>query len=64
MELFYELNSVVKTKKAHPCGSDEWKVVRMGADIKIECLKCSRVVMLGRSKFEKSVKKVLSQPPQ
>jgi len=56
----YDLGSLIKTKKPHPCGTDEWKVVRLGADIKIECTKCGRVVMLDRSKFEKRIKKVLS----
>lgn len=48
-------------KKGHPCGSNEWEVIRVGADIKIKCCNCGRIVMLERSKFEKSVKKILKQ---
>ena len=46
-------------KKGHPCGSNEWKVIRYGADVKLECLNCGRVVLLERVKFIKNVKKVV-----
>jgi hypothetical protein len=39
-----KLGDVVRLKKKHPCGSDEWQVVRLGADIGIRCLKCQRRV--------------------
>ena len=45
------------TKKAHPCGSSEWSVIRVGADIKIKCLGCGRVVMLTVSELNKRLKK-------
>lgn len=48
-------------KKQHPCGSKEWEVIRVGADIKIKCNGCDRIVMLPRSKFEKMVKKIIKQ---
>lgn len=47
-------------RKAHPCGSDLWKVVYVGADIKIKCEKCARIVMLDRPTFEKRVKKIVT----
>jgi hypothetical protein len=46
-------------KKQHPCGSYEWEVLRLGADIKIKCVGCGRLVMLPRSKFQKGVKKII-----
>ena len=52
----YSLNDVVMMKKAHPCGENSWKIIRMGADIKIECQKCGHVVMLPRREFEKKMK--------
>lgn len=55
----YELGTIVQMKKQHPCGSYQWEVIRLGADIKIKCLGCGRLVMLPRSKFEKDAKKVL-----
>ena len=54
----YEVGDIVKMKKKHPCGGTRWKVVRVGADIKITCLTCQRTVMLDRAEFEKRVKKV------
>lgn len=55
----YKLNDIVTMKKEHPCGNNEFKIVRVGADIKIECLKCGRLVMLPRVEFNKKIKKVI-----
>ena len=55
------LGDVVRLKKKHPCGSDEWQVVRLGADIGIKCLKCQRRVLLERSTFERRVKDFISR---
>lgn len=55
----YKLGSVVVMKKGHPCGFNEWEVTRIGADIKIKCLKCSRQVMFPRIEFNKKIKKVI-----
>lgn len=49
----------MKMKKVHPCGSYNWEVIRMGADIKIKCQGCNRIVMLSRSEFEKRMVKVI-----
>lgn len=46
-------------KKAHPCGSRDWLVLRVGADFRLRCLGCGREVMGPRSKFEKNVKAVV-----
>lgn len=54
----YDMGDIIEMKKTHPCGSKNWEIVRMGADIKIKCCGCDRIVMLPRSKFEKSAKKV------
>ena len=58
-KLDYELGDIVETKKAHPCGSKEWKIIRMGADIKIKCMGCDHVVMIPRIKFNKMIKKII-----
>lgn len=55
----YELNSKIKTKKAHPCGGDIWQIIRVGADIKIKCEKCGRVVMLSQTEFSKRIKSIV-----
>ena len=57
------LGDVVLTRKLHPCGSSEWTVIRTGADIKIRCSGCGRIVMMDRETFLKRRKKVLSQGP-
>lgn len=59
-KVFY-IGDIVEMKKTHPCGSKEWEVIRVGADIKIKCCICGRMVMLERSRFEKGVKKVIKQ---
>ena len=56
-----KLGDVVRLKKKHPCGSYEWQVVRLGADIGIKCLKCERRVLLERSVFERRVKAFVSR---
>lgn len=55
----YGLGTIVQMKKQHPCGSYQWEVIRLGADIKIKCMGCGRLVMLPRSKFDKDAKKIL-----
>ena len=57
----YDLGDVVMMKKPHPCGANEWEIIRMGADIKIKCLGCGQIVMLSRRDFEKRLKKVLKK---
>jgi hypothetical protein len=61
MVLDIKLGDVVCLKKKHPCGSYEWQVLRLGADIGIKCLKCQRRVLLERSVFERRVKSIVSQ---
>lgn len=57
----YELGSLVVMKKGHPCGENLWEIVRLGADIRIKCTKCNRIVMLPRIEFNKKIKKVLTK---
>lgn len=57
----FNLGDIVEMKKEHPCGSKNWEIIRLGADIKIKCCGCNRIVMLPRSKFQKDVKKVVKQ---
>ena len=55
----YKVGSVVIMKKPHPCGTNEWEITRVGADIKIKCVNCGREVMLDRLEFTKKLKKVI-----
>lgn len=54
------LGDIVRLRKEHPCGSSEWEVVRLGADIGLVCQGCGRRVLLPRSQFQKRVKSVVS----
>lgn len=57
----YQLGSIVKMKKPHACGINEWEVIRTGVDIKIKCCNCGRVVMLPRIEFDKKRKQIISK---
>ena len=56
-----QVGDVLVMKKEHPCGSKEWKVMRVGMDFKLVCVGCGRQVMIPRAKAEKSVKKILRE---
>lgn len=60
----YKLNDVVEMKKAHPCGVNAWKIIRLGADIRIKCTGCQHSVLIPRREFEKKLKKVLIEAPE
>lgn len=50
------LGDIVRTRKAHPCGGDQWEIVRLGADIGIRCVTCGRRVLIPRPKLERRIK--------
>lgn len=54
-----QLNDVVRLRKPHPCGSLDWKIVRLGADIGLECMQCGRRVLLPRRTLARRIKKIL-----
>ena len=45
------LDDVIKLKKAHPCGANEWKVIKLGMDVGLVCLRCRRELRLSRAKL-------------
>ena len=53
------VGDVLKMKKAQPCGSQEWSVLRVGMDFKLRCMGCGHDVMLPRAKAEKNIRKIL-----
>ncbi|MBQ9941746.1 MAG: DUF951 domain-containing protein [Christensenellaceae bacterium] len=59
MELGFALGDTVETKKPHPCGSRLWQIIRTGADIKIKCSGCGRIVMLPYADFLRRVRRVI-----
>lgn len=64
VEKEYGMHDVVQMKKPHPCGGNAWKVIRLGADIRIKCQGCGQSVMMPRREFEKKMKKVLVKADQ
>ncbi|MCH7717857.1 MAG: DUF951 domain-containing protein [Chloroflexi bacterium] len=55
------MGDVVQLRKPHPCGSFEWEVVRLGADIGLRCRACGRRVLLERRTLEKRLKVFVSR---
>ena len=51
-----ELNDIIKMKKPHPCGSQEWEVLRVGADFRLKCMGCEHQVMIARKIVEKNIR--------
>lgn len=59
-DLNYDLGDIIEMKKEHACHlSKEWKIIRMGADIRVKCLGCQSSVLMPRSKFDKRIKKIV-----
>ncbi|NOY98951.1 MAG: DUF951 domain-containing protein [Chloroflexi bacterium] len=54
-----QVDAVVRLRKPHPCGSYEWTVTRLGADIGLECRGCGRRVMLTRRELSRRLKTIL-----
>jgi hypothetical protein len=57
------VGDVIQTRKAHPCGSDQWRVYRVGADIGLRCLGCDHLVMLPYRQFARAMKKLVEPAP-
>ncbi len=50
------LGDILTMKKAHPCGSREWEVLRVGMDFRLRCVGCGHTIMIPRSKAEKNIR--------
>ena len=53
-----QVGDVLTLKKKHPCGSNKWRTLRIGADFKLKCLGCGHEIMAPRGKIEKTIKTV------
>lgn len=56
-----QIGDIVTMKKQHPCGSKNWKILRIGADFRMECCGCGHIVMVSRAKAEKNIKNIERQ---
>ena len=62
MERFvYEEGDIVKLKKPHPCGSQEWEILRVGADFRLKCQGCGHQVMVSRRLVEKNTRGLIKK---
>lgn len=52
----FEVGQVIRLKKQHPCGTNEWEIIRTGADFRLRCNGCGHQVMLARKLVEKNFK--------
>lgn len=57
----YNINDVIETKKSHPCGSNKWKILRVGIDFKFECMNCKHIITIPRQKAIKMIKKKIEE---
>ena len=60
----YKLGDRLVLKKGHPCGTNDWEVVKLGADIKLKCTGCGRLVFIPRIKLNKKIKKIIEKESQ
>lgn len=56
----FKLNDIIELKKPHPCGSKQFRILRVGSEMRILCLGCGRDMVLDRIKLEKATKKIVS----
>ena len=62
MERFvYEVGDIVKLKKPHPCGSQEWEILRVGADFRLKCQGCGHQGMVSRRLVEKNTRGLIKK---
>lgn len=54
----YKVGDYVRLKKGHPCGENEWEVLRTGVDIKLKCMGCDKIVWLKRMEFDRRIRKI------
>lgn len=60
----YGIQDVVEMKKPHACQTNAWRIIRMGMDIRIQCLHCGQLVLMPRREFERKMKKILQAAPR
>lgn len=56
------MDDIVRLRKPHPCGSTDWVVVRIGADIGLKCLGCGRRILLPRRQLSRRMKSYVNHP--
>jgi len=49
-----QVGEIIRMKKKHPCGTNEWEILRIGMDFRLRCAGCGREIMVPRRLVEKS----------
>ncbi len=57
----YDLGDIVTMKKQHPCGNNDWEILRVGADFRLKCMGCGHQIMIARKLVEKNTKKLVKK---
>lgn len=57
----YKLGDRLILKKGHPCGTNDWEIVKLGADIKLKCIGCGRLIFIPRIELNKKIKKIIEK---
>ncbi|HHY91077.1 MAG TPA: DUF951 domain-containing protein [Clostridiales bacterium] len=61
MPMDLRIGDIIEVKKNHPCGNNQFEIMRTGIDFRIRCLKCNKQVWITRVKLEKKIKKILER---
>jgi len=59
-----QIGDILKLKKQHPCGSNQWEVLRVGMDFRLKCLGCGHQIMIPRKQAEKSIRQIIKKEQQ
>ena len=60
----FDVGDIIKMKKAHPCGSHEWEILRTGADFRLKCMGCGHQIMVSRKLVEKNTRQITKKEQQ
>lgn len=61
MPMDLNVGDIVQVKKNHPCGSNQFELMRTGMDFRVKCLGCEKQIWISRVKFEKRIKKIINR---
>ena len=53
------VGDILELKKPHPCGSHQFRILRVGGDVRIVCKGCGRDMTVNRIKLENAIKKII-----
>ena len=61
--LAIHLDDEVRLRKPHPCGADRWQILRVGADVRLRCTGCGRVILVSRADIERRITMIYPPGP-